>query len=300
MDLGMLSAAFPWIALLGGTTAFSHPLLVPDGHHRGLSTVVRPMYSRSSAPAAAIRVRGGREKEVLFKQETRESEQLNGDDSETPSPQVERTTVESSRGSVTASVAAVLPMAQQLLQSLGQTYAASLRRNPILTKSVTSGCIFAVSDLLAQRLEKTATTIDPNATLQRRSLRWSRTLTSAALGFFYFGPAAHFWYEWIFRALPGTSLPSTLQKAVLGQAIFGPSFTCLFFATSLLQSGTFTFRNWFRKIRTDLPGAWLAGAGFWPIVDLISYSLIAPLWIPLFVNVCSLVWTTYLILESYK
>lgn len=85
-----------------------------------------------------------------------------------------------------------------------------------------------------------------------------------------------------------------MQKAALGQLFFGPSFTCIFFATSLLQSGTFTFGNWFRKIRDDLPTAWAAGLGFWPLVDLVSYSMIDPKWIPLFVNSCSLVWTIYL------
>ena len=80
----------------------------------------------------------------------------------------------------------------------------------------------------------------------------------------------------------------------MGQMIFGPSFTCVFFATSLLQSGNFSLGNWVRKIKTDLPGAWLSGVGFWPLVDLISYSLIPPRWIPLFINVCSLIWNIYL------
>jgi protein Mpv17 len=104
----------------------------------------------------------------------------------------------------------------------------------------------------------------------------------------------------IFKLLPGTSLFSTLQKAALGQIIFGPSFTCVFFATALLQSGTFSLGNWFTKIKNDLPGAWMAGLGFWPLVDLVSYSMIQPQWIPLFVNSCSLVWTIYLSLIANK
>jgi protein Mpv17 len=62
----------------------------------------------------------------------------------------------------------------------------------------------------------------------------------------------------------------------------------------LLQSGQFTFANWWNKIRQDLYGAWLAGIGFWPLVDVISYSLVPLVYTPLFVNMCSLVWTIYL------
>lgn len=188
------------------------------------------------------------------------------------------------------------------LTQFGATYASCLERRPILTKSATAGAIFALSDFLAQRLEKRSDSDDDDDDGNRKPRRIvaSRIFASAAVGLFYFGPAAHYWYDAIFRILPGTGLASTLQKAALGQAFFGPTFTCIFFATGLLQTGQFSLGHWWRKIRTDLPGAWLAGAGFWPLVDLVSYSLIQPQYIPLFVNVCSLVWTTYLVLKSYS
>ena len=199
-------------------------------------------------------------------------------------------------------------------------YSQALERYPIGTKSVTAAVIFMISDLVAQRIERS----DDNAKLDKK-----RTLTASLVGLLYFGPAAHVWYDNIFRLFPGTlrrclmrrccrrmlqvlafvsfltfsiscfsflgtSLFSTLQKAAMGQLVFGPSFTCVFFATSLLQSGEFTIGNWVHKIKADLPGAWLSGAGFWPLVDLISYSLIPQRWIPLFINVCSLIWNVYL------
>ena len=123
---------------------------------------------------------------------------------------------------------------------------------------------------------------------------WTRIIVAALVGLLYFGPAAHSWYDMIFKILPGTSLVSTLQKATLGQLIFGPSFTCVFFATSLMQAREFSLGNWFSKIRNDLPGAWVAGLSFWPLVDLVSYSLVPVHLIPLFVNACSFVWTIYL------
>lgn len=168
--------------------------------------------------------------------------------------------------------------------SFGQYYVQSLERYPIRTKSVTAGCIFALSDWLAQTLSGE----------NKDQHDYRRTVAASLVGLLYFGPAAHYWYEHIFKLFPATGIVSTLQKALMGQLFFGPSFTCIFFATSLIQSGDFTFGNWFRKIQSDLAGAWLAGAGFWPLVDLVSYSLVPPRFIPLFVNVCSLVWNIYL------
>lgn len=181
------------------------------------------------------------------------------------------------------------------LTSMGKWYAQSLDKRPIFTKSITACGIFAISDYLAQRLEKAS----PSDS-KEQTLNWTRLLSGAAVGLLYFGPAAHYWYEMIFQLLPGTTLVSTLQKAVMGQLFFGPSFTCIFFAVSLLQAGSFSLSSWASKIRRDLPGAWLAGAGFWPLVDLVSYSIVPKNYIPLFVNLCSLVWTIYLSLVANR
>ena len=181
-------------------------------------------------------------------------------------------------------------------QSAGSSYSRALVAYPIITKSLTAGLTFLLSDYSAQQIESPS---DENEKKEWKH-NWTRTLTSAAVGLFYFGPAAHAWYEMIFKILPGTGLFSTLQKALLGQIIFGPAFTCVFFATSLMQGGAFTMSNWASKIKSDLPGAWLAGVGFWPLVDFVSYALVPIQYIPLFVNLCSFVWTIYLSMIANK
>mmetsp|Transcript_21879 Transcript_21879/g.60838 ORF Transcript_21879/g.60838 Transcript_21879/m.60838 type:complete len:294 (-) Transcript_21879:632-1513(-) len=199
----------------------------------------------------------------------------------------------------TATAATVAPpvvaKAMAALTSMGAFYSKQLELFPILTKSYTAGFIFGLSDYFAQKIE-TSNYVNGSS----RSMNWTRVLASTLVGLLYFGPAAHYWYEWIFRLLPATTLISTLHKAFWGQVLFGPSFTCIFFATILLQSGDFSLKNWWEKIRSDLPGAWLAGIGYWPIVDLLSYSVIPVKWIPLFVNVASFIWTIYLSLVANK
>jgi len=191
-------------------------------------------------------------------------------------------------------------MTSSFLSPLGNFYAGSLKQNPILTKSVTACFIFGLSDYLAQKLESSSSSNEGDEGKSSSNISLKRIMASAVVGFGYFGPAAHAWYEMIFRVFPGTGLFSTLQKAAMGQLFFGPSFTCIFFASALLQSGEFTVGNWISKIRNDLPRAWVAGLGFWPLVDLISYSMVPPQYIPLFVNMCSLFWTIYLSLIANK
>jgi len=178
--------------------------------------------------------------------------------------------------------------------SFGKFYAKSLETNPIATKSITAGFLLGFSDFLAQRLEY------PRRVVYGKKVDRKRTLSSVLVGLLYFGPAAHYWYDWVFRLIPSNTIGGILQKATLGQLIFGPSFTCVFFAAALLQSGKFSFASWLAKIRADLPRAMLAGVGYWPLVDLISFSFIPIQFIPLFVNGCALLWNIYLSLVANK
>lgn len=217
---------------------------------------------------------------------------LRGGESEIEIPSDETLTVEETDSKVPSSIHAGVTAEPSfsaistLFGSIGKFYSSQLDLRPITTKSWTAGLIFALSDYLAQWIEKSKE--------EERSFDTKRLVFATIIGAFYFAPAAHYWYETIFRILPGKGLLSTLQKALLGQVFFGPSFTCIFFASSLIQNGTFSLANWGTKIRNDLPGAWLAGSAFWPLVDVISYTLIPVRLIPLFINICSLVWTIYL------
>ena len=67
------------------------------------------------------------------------------------------------------------------LASLGAAYSASLAARPIITKSITAGAIFTLSDAAGQAIERS-----PDGTDGKR------TVTSALVGLFYFGPALHY------------------------------------------------------------------------------------------------------------
>ncbi|KAG7362796.1 Mpv17 / PMP22 family protein [Nitzschia inconspicua] len=284
-----------WASSVSAATAFV-PQVSPTSNN-GLSG--RSWLKRHSAMRLDIHgssvvsrmPRGGEQEEGIGN--TKSAEEKGGTETLTSTNVVPADRVMSS------TAAASVPLLSKivtLFATIGKVYSHNLEASPILTKSCTAGLIFGLSDYLAQIIEGSG----EDAAKSKKSLDWIRLISTTLVGLLYFGPAAHYWYEWIFRLLPGTGLASTLYKAFWGQILFGPSFTCIFFAASLLQAGEFSLKGWWNKIRSDLPGAWLAGVGYWPIVDLISYSVIPVNLIPLFVNMASLVWTVYLSIVANK
>jgi len=180
------------------------------------------------------------------------------------------------------------------LSSFASFYALQLRTRPIQTKSVTAGVIFGMSDYFAQTIERNKSDGEKKAIVQ------SRILTTFLVGLLIFGPAANWWYYTMFKLWPSTAFVPTLIKALLGQLIFGPAFTTIFFGAGMIQSGSFSFIGWINKIKDDLPKVAASGAGFWMPVSFVSYKFIPQEWIPLFTNLCSFVWTIYLSLVSNR
>lgn len=174
------------------------------------------------------------------------------------------------------------------LASLGAAYSQSLAVRPIITKSLTASAIFALSDVVAQRITK-----DSDRT---------RTITSTLVGLFYFGPALHYWLQWITGLIPGFGVKATICKTLLGQSIFGPTITCVFFAASLISTmGLFDgLASLPSKIKQDLIVTWASGLCYWPFVDLICYSFVPVKWIPLSYNLASFFWTIYLSMQAAK
>ena len=195
-------------------------------------------------------------------------------------------------------LSAALTPISSAMATFATFYTKQLSVRPIMTKSLTAGIIFMASDYCAQLIERGGGGEEEGE--EKAPLVWSRMLTNFLVGLLVFGPAANAWYSMVFKFLPSTSLFSTLQKAALGQIIFGPAFTSVFFGAGMIQAGSFSLGGWLEKVKNDLPAVWASGLGFWPFVDFISYKVIPVQWIPLFVNFCSFVWTIYLSIVSNR
>jgi len=179
------------------------------------------------------------------------------------------------------------------ITGLGAAYASSLSANPILTKSFTSGAIFALSDVTGQAIDGSSGGRDVK-----------RTIASGLVGLLYFGPALHYWLLMLTKFIPGFDVKSTLLKTLLGQALFGPTITSVFFGAALISTEGFAdgLKQWPAKIKQDLLKTLSTGLCYWPLVDLACYGVVQPFfgvsWIPLSYNIASFFWTIFLSLQA--
>ena len=95
----------------------------------------------------------------------------------------------------------------------------------------------------------------------------------------------------------------TLCKTVLGQTLFGPCFSVLFFTAMLCQQcGVGGLHQLLWKLGCDFLPTLPRGLIFWSTVDLLSYSCVVPrlgeAWIPLFASAATFVWTIFLSFKS--
>jgi len=142
---------------------------------------------------------------------------------------VEENEVQPLQGKDTATTLFSLSYVVSALKFFGASYSHSVTARPILTKSATAMVTFGLSDWTAQCIESSSSSQQSSPPSKQNKMNWKRLLFSAGVGLFYFGPAAHYWYEAIFALLPGTSLSSSIVKAIFGQLIFGPLFyLCVF------------------------------------------------------------------------
>ncbi|GIL73673.1 hypothetical protein Vretifemale_3805, partial [Volvox reticuliferus] len=168
-------------------------------------------------------------------------------------------------------------------------YIEELNKRPLRTKCVTSACVAALSDVVAQLIISGS----------YKSVK--RTLAVACFGAIYTGPSAHYWQKFMERLFSGKKdLTTVLQKVLVDQLTYGPVCNVLFmsFATLVLEGKPFSFL--LQKIAKDYPGVQLNGWRLWPLAALINYRFVPLQFRVLFINVVAFIWTTFLLLRSKR
>lgn len=203
-------------------------------------------------------------------------------------------------------------------------YSRLLHAHPLKTKALTSSFITGLSDVCLQLYENnsnerpsskrqfsmapdTATTSSSSRVclrhgtyLQAPDLKWSRTLTLAAVGLIYSGPVNHLWFASLEKFVRiRHSGGAVATKLMLDQALFVPA----------VIAGYMSVRGLFERksqleIRTQLqekvPVAAAAAWQFWPVANFISFSMVPVVYRVLFANACGVFWNARLSLISSR
>ncbi|XP_020552882.1 uncharacterized protein LOC105172678 isoform X2 [Sesamum indicum] len=101
-------------------------------------------------------------------------------------------------------------------------YLGMIQTRPIATKSITSAFIYTVADLSSQTI----------AAENSEGYDLVRTLRMAGYGLVIIGPSLHYWFNLVSRVFPKRDLLSTLKKMALGQTVYGPTATTVFFSVN--------------------------------------------------------------------
>ncbi|KAJ4962941.1 hypothetical protein NE237_022880 [Protea cynaroides] len=162
-------------------------------------------------------------------------------------------------------------------------YLGKLQYRPVITKSITAAVIYTAADVTSQTITMTASeSFDP-----------IRTLRMAAYGMVIVGPSLHYWFNFVSKVLPMRDVVTTLKKMLMGQAIYGPCMSTIFFSVNAALQGE-NVTEIAARLKRDLLPTLKSGVIYWPICDFITFRFIPVHLQPLISNSFAYVWTIYL------
>lgn len=162
-------------------------------------------------------------------------------------------------------------------------YLGMIKSWPILTKSVTSSLIYIAADLSSQTIVRESS----------EPFDFIRTSRMAGYGMIILGPSLHFWFNFVSKLFPRRDLFSTLKKMAMGQTLYGPAMTVIFFSLNARLQGE-TGSEIVARLKRDLLPTLLSGIMYWPICDFITFRFIPVHLQPLVSNSFSYLWTVYM------
>ncbi|XP_022149332.1 PXMP2/4 family protein 4-like [Momordica charantia] len=162
-------------------------------------------------------------------------------------------------------------------------YLAMVKCRPVLTKSVTSALIYTAADLSSQTIALSSS--EPYDLI--------RTLRMAGYGMLILGPSLHYWFNFMSKLFPKKDLFSTLKKMAMGQSLYGPSMTVVFFSLNAFLQGE-NGAEITARLKRDLLPTLLNGVMYWPVCDFITFRFVPVHLQALVSNSFSYVWTVYM------
>uniref|UniRef100_UPI0037E939E7 peroxisomal membrane protein 2 n=1 Tax=Semicossyphus pulcher TaxID=241346 RepID=UPI0037E939E7 len=171
-----------------------------------------------------------------------------------------------------------------------QQYLFLLKKYPILTKSVTSGILSALGNLLSQILEarKKAKNGAPVNELDAAG-----AARYAIYGLFITGPVSHYFYQLMEVWMPTTDPLCIVKRLLLDRLIFAPGFLLLFyFVMNILEAKG--WGDFEKKMRGSYWTALKMNWKVWTPFQFININFVPVQFRVLFANMVALFWYAYL------
>jgi len=163
-------------------------------------------------------------------------------------------------------------------------YTNKLETHPLSTKAVSSVLIFALGDVLCQKIEKNIQNID-------KEFDYKRLIKQSSYGLFV-GPYLHFQFCLVIPYLfPAGTKFNTTKSVLYALTISDSIYNCGFYVYCDALEGKFFQINTF--VEKFIPTQ-ILNLKIWPILQYINFSIIPVKYRVLFDNTLSVFWNAYL------
>ncbi|XP_075875611.1 peroxisomal membrane protein 2 [Nelusetta ayraudi] len=171
-----------------------------------------------------------------------------------------------------------------------QQYLLLLKKYPILTKSVTSGILSALGNLLSQTLEARKKAKHGNPCNEIDAAGAARY---AVYGLLITGPVSHYFYQLMELWIPSTDPYCIVKRLLLDRLFFAPGFLLLFFCVmNILEAKGWA--DFERKVKRTYWTALKMNWKVWTPFQFINVNFVPVQFRVLFANMVAFFWYAYL------
>ena len=175
------------------------------------------------------------------------------------------------------------------LQHLAVWYGSHLWKHPLCTKTVTAMALYFLGDVASQRFSYLT---KPRRTRGEYEFDVKRTLRMVCWATLITTPNS-IWYGFLDDNVEGDGPYAVLTKVLVDQLVYSPPTALTFFICNDLMLGKSVLESAHeatQKIMPVLRVNWIV----WPMLHLVTFTMVTLKYRVLWINVCSLGWSCFL------
>ncbi|CAF1392049.1 unnamed protein product [Rotaria magnacalcarata] len=169
------------------------------------------------------------------------------------------------------------------MASILRSYNRFVLKSPLLAMSLTTGTTMGLGNIISQTVieKRTIDTVD-----------WGRVARFSAFGYIAAGPFLRYWYYGLEKYFTGVRF-KPLKMMITDQLIAAPFINMAFLCYFPLANGK-SISEATDRFYKDFPTVMKGNYCVWPAFQLTNFYFIPLQHRVLFVNICSVMWSTFL------